>query len=78
MRDTIEVDDRLFPWHLEANIKQTVFQLAHSPQVILNYKGIVPASEWDEFIKEFPKYCGGALLGYLGEEVRGDPVSIYR
>lgn len=78
VRDTIEIDDRLFPWHLDAKIKQLVFQLAHTPHVVMQYKDIVPEDQREEFIKEFPKYCGGALLGYLGEEVRGTPVSIYK
>jgi hypothetical protein len=38
----------------------------------------VPADQMEDFFKDFPKYCGGALLGYLGEEVRGNPVSIFR
>ena len=82
MRDTIEVDDRLFPWHLSAEMKQLVFRCAHTPESVTFYREVlnrcVPVEQMDDFFKDFPKYCGGALLGYLGEEVRGDPVSIFR
>jgi hypothetical protein len=82
MRDTIEVDDRLFPWHLEGEMKHLVFGLARVPELVIHHRDVinrhVPADQMEDFFKDFPKYCGGALLGYLGEEVRGNPVSIFR
>lgn len=68
----IEIDDRLFPWHLPSEAKELVFHCAQ----ILKY--ILPKEQHEEFFKEFPKYCQGALLGYLGEEVRGEPREIFR
>jgi hypothetical protein len=67
VNDSIEIDDRIFPWHLEQNLKKLVFYM-YDPCV----KAVL--SEMPIEIKnEFYKYRGGFELGYLGEEVRGAP-----
>lgn len=51
----LEIDDRLFPWHLEPSLKQYIFSMASNPDIIPD----------DERREEYIKYCKGITIGYI-------------
>lgn len=59
INESIEIDDRLFPWHLDLNLKHFISNLK-------NYDNLPNA--------EMIRYHQGAILGYLGHDVRGSPI----
>ena len=79
IRDTLEIDDRLFPWHFESELKQIIFQFAGShmdiDETVRNFAKhvphkYVPPEHLDDFIEECPKYCKGVRLGFLDHSMK--------
>ena len=58
----LEIDRRLFPWHLDPQLKQFIFMATQHPHII---------PEHDR--EEYERYCGGVRLGYLDGSMRSVP-----
>jgi hypothetical protein len=78
IQDTLEIDDRLFPWHFEPELKQIIFQFAGSHDVDETVRNLarhvpqkyVPPEHFDDFVTECPKYCKGVRLGFLDHSMK--------
>jgi len=78
IRDNLEIDDRLFPWHFEPELKQIIFQFAGSQNVYETVRNFaqyvphkyVPPEHFDDFVNECPKYCMGVRLGFLDHTMK--------
>jgi hypothetical protein len=66
MNDSIEIDDRLFPWHFEPALKQFIFYLADGYPLPDNFY----IEYMDDFLIEYPKYCKGVRLGFIDHTVK--------
>jgi hypothetical protein len=78
IRDTLEIDDRLFPWHFENELKQLIFRFSgfHDiDETVRNFAKhvphkYVPPEHFDDFVTECPKYCKGVRLGFLDHSMK--------
>jgi hypothetical protein len=76
----LEIDDRIFPWHFDDDLKQLIFHIARTPNIeatireFVNYAKNEPnhfihkyvqAECMEDFVTECPKYCKGVRLGFL-------------
>lgn len=61
----LAVDDRLFPWHLDPEIKGKIFFLLEHPTAI----NFIP----EENRKDYLRYCEGVRLGYMDGSMRSSP-----
>lgn len=69
MVDTIEIDDSLFPWHLEPELKYIIINSCFNKVLLPDITKYVTAEQKNDFIIECQKYCNGIRLGFIDHTV---------